>query len=158
MAFSNSSGDYLIGSLGGAQTLSPVYNIPGLTLFTDSTSYTFNVTGNVSGKDFGFISSAPDYTILNTNLYVFTRCNTNQLVSFKVRNNSNIAYDAKVWLKYDSQMNYINSTIPPTSISNDTLYWDVTNLQPIFIPKSILNHYSDYPEHHVRSEHWCQLT
>ncbi|HMT28425.1 MAG TPA: SdrD B-like domain-containing protein, partial [Bacteroidia bacterium] len=130
-AFTNASGDFLLGSLGGAQTLTPDLNIPGLSLFTDSASYTLNVTGNISGKDFGFISNAPDYSILVKDLYVFARCNTNQYVSFKVRNNSSIAYDTKVWLKYDDAlMNYISSLTPPSSVSNDTIYWDINNFLP----------------------------
>jgi len=132
IAFTDASGDYSIASLGGAQTLTADLIIPGLILNTDSTSFTMNVTSSISGKDFGFISTSPDYSIVAKDIYVFARCNTDQNVSFKVRNNSNIAYNAKVWLKYDDAlMNYVSAIItPPTSISNDTLYWDVNNLQP----------------------------
>jgi len=130
IAFSNTAGDYLLASLGGQQTVSYDNNIPGLALFTDSVTYTFNATGNITGKDFGFISTAVDYSILVKNIYLFPRCNSAQYVSFKVRNVSNTAYDARVWLKYSPLMTYISSTIPPTSVVNDTIYWDIPNLIP----------------------------
>lgn len=132
IAFTDVAGDFTIASLGGTQTLTPDLTVTGLVLFTDSASYTMNVTSSMTGKDFGYISTSPDYSIITKDIYVFARCNTDQNVSFKVRNNSNIAYDAKVWLKYDDALlNYVSAiTTPPTSISNDTLYWDITNFQP----------------------------
>lgn len=126
----NPSGLFTFGSLGGPQTLSYLNNIPGLALFTDSVTYTFNTTSNLSGKDFGFISTLPDYSIDVKQLYVFARCNTAQNATFRIRNTSSNAYDAVVWLKLGSNVNYISSPIPPSSVSNDTVYWTISNMLP----------------------------
>ncbi len=130
IAFTNVAGAYEFGTLGGVQTVAPSFNFPGLILFTDSTSYTLNAVGNITGKNFGYISTAPDYSILIKDSYLFARCNSQQGVNFRVRNYSNTPYDAIVWLKYDPLMTFISSPITPSLISNDTIYWNISNILP----------------------------
>lgn len=128
--FTNTAGEFIFGSLGGPQTLSYLNNIPGITIFTDSVTYTFNTSSNLAGKDFGFISTLPDYSIDVKDLYLFARCNTSQNATFKIKNTSNTTYDVVVWLKPSSNLNYIYSPIAPSSISNDTIYWTISNILP----------------------------
>ncbi|MDQ3049875.1 MAG: T9SS type A sorting domain-containing protein [Bacteroidota bacterium] len=130
IAFTNAAGAYEFGTLGGVQTVAPSFNFPGLILFTDSTSYTVNAVGNITGKNFGYVSTAPDYSILVKDPYVFPRCNTQQNVTFKIRNYSNTPYNAVVWIKKDPLMVFASSPFTPTLISNDTIYWNFTNLLP----------------------------
>lgn len=128
--FSNSVGEFVFGSLGGPQVLSYLNNIPGLTIFTDSVTYNFSATGNLSGKDFGFLSTLPDYSIDIKNLDIFARCNTTQYATLIVRNTSNVTYDAVVWMKASPNMLYISSPTPPSSVSNDTIYWTIPGILP----------------------------
>jgi len=141
-AFSDLSGNFSIASLGGVQTLTYENNLVNLVLFTDSTSYTFNATGNVTGNDFGFLTIYPDYDLSVSLPYTARRCSSEQFTTFKLTNISNIAYDAVAWLHHSSNMAFVSSAFPPTSISNDTLYWNLTNLQPYafvnFSPKFLL--------------------
>lgn len=129
IAFTDSAGEFTLGSLGGQQTLTPTIP-PGLTLFTDSATYTFNATGTVTGKDFGFLSTLPDYTVLVKDLYILPRCNTQQYFTYKIRNTSNVTYDVIAWVKKDPLLTFISSPITPTSISNDTIYWNITGILP----------------------------
>lgn len=129
-AFSDSAGNFQIASQGGAQILTPTGNLNGLILNTDSSSYTFIASGTITGKDFGYISSYPNYAIDVQQLYIFPRCFTSQNASFKFRNTSNIPYDAIVWMKYDPLLNYLSASPVPSSISNDTIYWNITNIIP----------------------------
>lgn len=129
-AISDSAGNYQIASQGGPQTLAPAGNINGLVLNTDSASYTFIASGTVTGKDFGYISSYSDYSIDVRQLYIFPRCFTPQNASFKLRNISNIPYDVMAWMKYDTSMNYLSASPPPSMVSNDTIYWNLTNVAP----------------------------
>ncbi len=130
LAYSNSSGEFSVGSTNGLKVLVPSNNLPGLTLFTDSTTYTLNVTGSITGKDFGYISSLPDYSIDVKDLYLFPRCNTPQDIKFVVQNTGSTPCDVIAWLITSSNTSYISSNIPPSSISNDTIYWTFTNLIP----------------------------
>ncbi|MDQ3049876.1 MAG: T9SS type A sorting domain-containing protein [Bacteroidota bacterium] len=130
IAFSDVNGNYLMGSLGGQQTLAYANNLTGLVLFTDSTTYTFNATGSVTNKDFGFISTNPAYSIQVKDVYLFARCNTQQNVKFKVRNTSNGNYDVRAWIKRDPLMTFINAVPAHSSISNDTIYWELSNIAP----------------------------
>ncbi|MBK7390139.1 MAG: T9SS type A sorting domain-containing protein [Bacteroidetes bacterium] len=130
IAYSDTAGAFSFGSTNGLRELVPSNNLPGLTLFTDSSSYSLNVTGNISGKDFGYISSLPDYSIDVKDLYLFPRCNTPQNIKFVVENTSNTPCDVIAWLITNSNMDYISSNIPPSSISNDTIYWTLSNLIP----------------------------
>lgn len=145
IAFSNNAGDFLVGSLGGSQVLTYDPNTTataGLVLFTDSASYTMNVTSNVSNKDFGLISSYPDYTCSIPYQYIFPRCNTAQYAHFNVKNLSNVTCDVLVWVKASANMTYVSATPAPTSISNDTVYWLIPNMAPLtsqpFAPKYVL--------------------
>jgi uncharacterized repeat protein (TIGR01451 family) len=126
IAYTNSSGSYQFGTIGGVQTVSYANNISGLTLYTDSASFTFNASGSVTGKDFGLLSIFPDYTIHIAGPYIFARCNSDQILSFKVRNSSNITYNATVWMKYSSNMTFLSSTINPVAIVGDTIFWNIT--------------------------------
>jgi uncharacterized repeat protein (TIGR01451 family) len=130
IAFSDNAGNYLFGTLGGQQTVSYASIIAGLTLFTDSASYTFNATGNITGKDFGLISTLPDYSIDVQSLYVFARCNSNQWVTIPIRNNSNVTYDANVWFKHTTAMTYQSASLPPTLVTADTIFWTVPAIEP----------------------------
>lgn len=129
-AFSDSAGNFQIASQGGQQVLTPAGNLSGLILNTDSTSYTFVASGTITGKDFGYISTNPNYTIDIQQLYIFPRCFTSQYATFRIRNTSNIPYDAVVWMKYDPLLNYQNATPSPSYISNDTIYWNLTGINP----------------------------
>src|SRR6187200_954606 len=129
-AFSDNSGNYTMTSPGGIQTLAYENNLPGISLFTDSASYTFNAVGNITGKNFGFTSTLPGYDIFVHHLYFFARCNSHQFVKFHVHNTGTVTYDARVWLKTSPNATFVWSLIPPSSISNDTVYWDLLNMQP----------------------------
>ena len=130
ISISDSNGDYMFGSLGGPFTVNYVSNNIGLTLFSDSASYTFQAFGTVTGKDFGFLTNNPDYSIQTQVPYIFPRCNTQQYISFPVRNISNIPYNTRAWLKMDPQVTFVSSPIQPYTISNDTIFWDIGTLQP----------------------------
>ncbi len=131
IAFTDSAGEFTLGSLGGQQTLSyDIFSVPDLSLYTDSATYTFNATGNISGKDFGFISTLPNYSVQVKNLYIFPRCNTQQYFTYKIRNTSNVTYDITAWVKKDPLMTFISSPITPSLISNDTIYWNFTGIAP----------------------------
>lgn len=128
-AFTNYLGDFQFTSLGGPQTLSYQNNIAGLSLYTDSVTYTFNAAGNITGKNFGFVSTEPDYAIKVTNVYIFPRCNSNQTLAFTIRNTSNITYNFKAWIKLDPLMTFVSSP-NTTTIVNDTLYFNPINIAP----------------------------
>ena len=129
-AFSDNNGNFTMTSPGGIQTLKYENNLPGISLFTDSASFTFNATGNITGKNFGFISTLSDYEILVHHLYFFARCNSHQFVKFHVHNTGTVTYNSRVWLKTSPNATFVWSLIPPSSISNDTIYWDLLNMQP----------------------------
>jgi uncharacterized repeat protein (TIGR01451 family) len=131
IAFTSYSGDFLLGSLGGAQTLSyDLGSITGLALFTDSSTYTFTANTNITNKNFGFLSTNPDYSVLVSNADLFARCNTQQYAYFEVRNTSNISYNVRPWVKFSSNMNFISSLPAGATVSNDTVFFPVFNILP----------------------------
>src|SRR4030095_6348418 len=79
-----------------------------------------------SDNNVGFSAIDPDYSIDVYGYYIFPRCNTTQSARFYIRNTSNITYDVLAWFKPDPLMIYVSAPIPPSSISNDTLYWNLT--------------------------------
>jgi uncharacterized repeat protein (TIGR01451 family) len=130
ISFSDQNGDYFFGSLGGPFTVNYISNNFGLALFSDSASYTFQAFGAVTGKDFGFITTNPDYSIQTQVPHILPRCNRVQMFTFPVRNISNIPYLTRAWLKMDPQVNFVSTPIQPYNISNDTIFWDIGTMQP----------------------------
>ncbi len=130
IAFSDNAGNYAMGSLGGQQVLSLGNNITGLALFTDSATYTFNATGLITNKNFGFISTYPPYSINVGQISLFSRCNSQQYLQFNVKNISNTTYNATVWIKRSPLMTFISANYPVAGISNDTIYLSVSNITP----------------------------
>ncbi len=130
IAFSDNAGNYTLGSLGGMQVLSLGNNVPGLALFTDSVTYTFNATGLITGKNFGFTSTYPPFSINVKDVQLFARCNSQQYVYWKVKNLGNTTYNALAWIKRSPLMTFLSANYPVYSISNDTIYFSVSNIQP----------------------------
>lgn len=134
IAFSDNTGNFQVGSLGGSQVLTYDPNTTasaGLVLFTDSASYTMNVTSNISNKNFGLISAYPDYTCTIPYQYIFARCNSAQYAYFIIKNVSNVTCDILVWVKASPNMTYVSALPLPTNISNDTIYWLMPNVAPL---------------------------
>jgi len=129
-SFSSQDGLYELGTFGGVQTVSYANNLTNLNLFSDSASFTLNMSGNFTGKDFGMRSALPDYSITAGNGFIWPRCLTEQNFTFNVTNTSNNPYNATAWIKIHPLTTFINSSLP-FAISNDTVFFSISNLQPL---------------------------
>ncbi len=130
ISITSQSGQYELGTFGGAQTVTYTNNLTNLVLFSDSASYTLTVNSNINGKDFGLRSALPDYSISAGNGFIWPRCLTEQTFSFLVTNTSNNPYNATAWIKIHPLTTFISSPLPHT-VSNDTVFFSISNLQPL---------------------------
>ncbi|MFM7726828.1 MAG: hypothetical protein ACKO7B_09005, partial [Flavobacteriales bacterium] len=101
-------------------------------------SYTFTSSGPVSGKDFGLLSTNPDYSSTTRLIPTRPRCNTNNIYTLRVTNTGNIPFNGRVYLLRDA-LTVWNGSTPAASGSTatgDTIWWNMQNLLP-FTPASI---------------------
>ncbi|REJ80948.1 MAG: T9SS C-terminal target domain-containing protein [Bacteroidetes bacterium] len=130
IAFSNaSSGIFSFPAFIGNHTLSWSPNGTNLTL-TTAPSYTFTNSGTQSGFDFGFRSNLPDYFCDLIYAQPFMRCNQNVTHLFTIINRSNVTAQGTFSLHIPG-INHTSSNPPFTSQSGDTLFWNITGLNPL---------------------------
>ncbi len=130
IAFSDAgTGNFTFPAYLGNHTLS--WN-PGGTYLTLTTppSYTFTNSGTQSGFDFGFRSNLPDYFCDLIYAQPFMRCNQNVTHLFTIINRSNVTAQGTFSLHIPG-INHTSSNPPFTSQSGDTLFWNITGLNPL---------------------------
>lgn len=123
--------------------------------YTTSTpsTYTVNITGAMTGYDFGLVSSAPNYSGSVQLTSGLPRCFQQVSYDFKFKNTSPTAYNANAFVVLADSVGFVSSFPAPSSINGDTVFYSVTNLlpyqpystvsmilqMPVTIPQTIIN-------------------
>ncbi len=129
-AISNSAGDFQFGANLGSHVLN--YSSAGSAYLnlTTQASYSFTNTGNQSGFDFGFRSTLPDYTSTIQFSPGLMRCNISVSSVITYKNLSNTVNQGRVYLVPSSNVLYNTSLPLYDNMNGDTLFWNVSSLQP----------------------------
>jgi len=129
-AYSDINGNYQFGAFLGAHDLAFSGGSSSDLILTSQPLYSFTNSGSLSGFDFGFRSTLPDYSAtysLRTGRPFCVR-GVNSQISY--RNVSNVVCQGEVYFVPDNNI-ILNTTSPVFSrVSGDTLFWDFINLQP----------------------------
>lgn len=127
-ALTNWNGYYSVLVPNGTYTVTP--NMP--TPFTSSCNPGLNVTvsgSNVTGVNFA--ATAPPYEDLCVNTYGWGFVpGFTATISAYVYNYGNVLSDGDLSVVIPSGTSYLSSTVTPTSINGDTLYFSLTNIVP----------------------------
>ena len=128
--YSNSSGDFSVGSSIGTHTLAWTQSF-GNFVISSQPSYSFTNTGNQGGFDFGLRSALPDFTCRVQFYPAFQRCNQN-ITSFVFINNvSNVVTQGSIYLVHSPNVTFTSANPLQSAVSGDTIFWTFSNLQPL---------------------------
>ncbi len=129
----NSSGNYMAYFDSGNVSLS-YNNLPPLASAVPSFYSISNSNYNNTdvGKDFAVQVPAGtnNASVLLTNLNL-TRTGRNSYVDLTYVNNGTNPLSGSIKFVYDPKLNYVNSSIAPSSTSSDTIWWNYSNLLPL---------------------------
>ncbi len=104
------------------------------TLSSSSASFSINAqSGNYCCYDFGINSNQQKEQIEIDVEYGGLRCYSQQQVWMMVKNTGTIVIDAIAYLVLDTTCSFLYSQPSPTSISSDTLFWDLGLMTPFQI-------------------------
>ncbi|HKR05658.1 MAG TPA: SdrD B-like domain-containing protein [Bacteroidia bacterium] len=127
LAFTDNSGDYGFGTANGTYTVT--YLPRNYETVTSAPSYSVVVNNNVAAnKDFG-VQISPTFDSLS--LYIehyLVRCNVPFSIYGYVTNHGADPANGRLVMVQDPAMGTIVTAPPPDYYSNDTLYWNFSNL------------------------------
>ncbi len=129
MVFTDNAGHYAAGVLDGTHTVALIpdtnFNLTSL-----NSSYTVTVNNSTSsGNDFGLQAVSPNYSVY-LSVYGTTHCAIPGDYHLAYSNYSSIPFNGVVYFIPDSAMSFLSSVPPPDGTSGDTLFWNVSNVQP----------------------------
>ncbi|WP_421799887.1 DUF7619 domain-containing protein [Haliscomenobacter sp.] len=127
--YTNEDGSYVFFTGTGTYELSAEVSYCWVPLDTNQVSIT--VGGESKKHSFAYIRSAEDTTNIQTHLqYGFTRCNSTSSAWVSVRNAGCSDPNIRLKIAKNQAIKFLGYDVPPSFESNDTVYWNISNLLP----------------------------
>ena len=129
--FTDGNGDYSFMVYSGTHTISWVNPNSHFVQSSSPATYTFTISSNISGNDFGIYSTNPDYSSTIDLTAVFARCHYSTPYIVTYTNLGNAVEQGTVYIVKDSAQQF-DYSIPAWDLQNgDTVFWYFNNLQPL---------------------------
>lgn len=128
IALTKTNGDYLF-SVDSGQYSIEMFGDTNWFVTTSPSQYSISVdTNDISLLDFGLQPIIDEYDMFISIASGNPRCNTNMNYNLSYTNHSTTSANGQVYLVIDTALQYVSSTPPHSTISNDTIYWNYSNL------------------------------
>jgi uncharacterized repeat protein (TIGR01451 family) len=128
ISISDANGNYFFSVDSGQYTIE-MYSDTNWFVTTTPTSYLVNVnTVDINQIDFGMQPIIDEYSIFATLTGGFPRCNQASYYDLTYHNFSTTTASGQIYLVLDSSINFTTSSPLYDLISNDTIFWNYSNL------------------------------
>ncbi|HNU34095.1 MAG TPA: hypothetical protein PKN75_10945 [Bacteroidia bacterium] len=129
-AFTDSNGDYFLGTNAGTKTVQWVPGYNNYLAPNNPAQYTQTVSTTTGGFNFGLLTNYGNFGCDIDYWSGTPRCNSSGYWYGKVRNQGNNTFNGWVYVVKSANVSFGNSTPPVTYINGDTAAWSITNLLP----------------------------